>query len=670
MFQGDGNMNDIPKISIIENIYNRNKKHLGKTALIYMERKITYDEFFRNINMCAKSFEKLGVKKGDIVTLLPINTPEFLYCYYALNMIGAIANSIHPLSSERDIKNYLTEVNQDFVICSDINCKILSKTLEEMNNNGKNIRGIIAPIFNSVPIGIQLKNLRNKELLEKSREFKKNIKIALSTHNFISWNEFVNPINLLRNKFIDYKLNFRGEYNDPALIVHTGGTTGVPKGVILTNKNGVALAQNHIETKELADIINSKTKILGNISMYTAFGFLDNLNVPLTLGICIELEPIYSVQTFIHDICEKKPNIIFTVPSFIEEFKENIENSLNKIDLSFIDVIIIGGQKIPSKNIDNLDKFFSEHQPHKNNKVKINTGYGSSETSAAATCTIFNGCDRKKVGKPFNYVDVRIVDLDTKKELPKGEIGEVVIGGPTVMDGYYNMDEETTKVLYKDDNGDNNYYTGDVGYLDENGELDIIGRVRKMITMYNGYKIASPCIEDLIESLEIIKDCVIVPMRDPIHSKGYVPKAYVSLNNFCDKLIVEKQVKNIVETNMNERNKIYDVVVLDEIPLSKLGKKDFKAIEILDLINSVNKDIKCSLKKSLDSNFDYDCEINNLSNHSDSVILDKLKKVIDEKEESEGVKKEKRKNINYRFVNVKRYVDSELQKKCKGTLKK
>ena len=159
-------------------------------------------------------------------------------------------------------------------------------------------------------------------------------------------------------------------------------------------------------------------------------------------------------------------------------------------------------------------------------------------------------------------------------------------------------------------------------------------------------------------------------MRDPIHSKGYVPKAYVSLNNFCDKLIVEKQVKNIVETNMNERNKIYDVVVLDEIPLSKLGKKYFKAIEILDLINSVNKDIKCSLKKSLDSNFDYDCEINNLSNHSDSVILDKLKKVIDEKEESEGVKKEKRKNINYKFVNVKRYVDSELQKKCKGTLKK
>lgn len=661
-------MDKIPKVSIVENLYNKNKFHMGKTAIEYMERKITYDELFRNISIVADSLKKIGIKKGDIVTVMPLNTPEFLYTYYALNMIGAVANSIHPLCSKRDIKNYLNEVNQKFIICSDVNCKVLNDALCEYNSQEKKVIGIIAPISNSTPIGTQIKNIKNKELVKKSKELKNNVKNAIKSSNFIMWNDFIKNSTGLKSKEKNKIFKFEGLYEDVALIVHTGGTTGVPKGVILTNKNGVALTQYHAETKELASLLNEKTKILGNISMYTAFGFLDNLNVPLTLGINVELEPIYSVDTFIKDVCKKKPNIIFTVPSFLEEFKSEIEkqeiNSNKKVDLSFIDAIIIGGQKLPSKITDELDLFFEKRQPKKELKVKINTGYGSSETSAAATCTIFDGCDRKKVGKPFSYVKLKIVDSETKKELPIGEVGEIIISGPTVMQGYYNMEDETKKVLYVDDHNNVNYCTGDIGFIDKNGELDVIGRIRKMITMYNGYKIASPSIEDMIESLDIIKDCVIVPMKDPNHAKGEVPKAYVSLMGNYDKDLVIKKVKDIVANNMNERNKIYDVIIVDNIPITKLGKKDFKAIEILDLINSMSEEIKCAIYNSSTTNFDYMCEIENYSQFSDEYVLNKIMKLVSEKEEKEGIKVEKRKNIKYEFTKF-RYLDKDCKEKCK-----
>lgn len=668
---------NIPKVSIIENVYNHNKNHMAHTALIYTEKKISYAEFFQEVSIIAEAFKSLGIKRGDIVTLMPLNTPEFMYAYYALNKIGAIANSIHPLSSERDINNYLNEVDSKYVICSDANCLKLNDVLKEKNSNSasidKKITGIIAPFSNSTPLGVMLKSARNKQLVEKSRELKQNSKIAMLSNNFIMWNDFRRKGNVIKNKFNIKNMKFEGKSDDVAVIVHTGGTTGVPKGVKLTNKNGVALVQNHIEAKELCNLLKSNKTLLGNISMYTAFGFFDNLNVPLTLGIPIHLEPLYSPETFIKDICNNKPNIIFTVPAFLETFCDYIvkeEQKGNHIDVSNLDLIIIGGQKMTTSSLKNSVSVLQSHQ-NKSNKIVIDTGYGSSETTAAATCTIFDGCNKEKVGKPFKYVNIKVMDLDTNEELPNGEIGEIVISGPTVMEGYYNMPEETENVLKKDCSGNVMYYTGDVGYIDKNGEVDIIGRKRKMITMFNGYKIASPAIEEMVETLPEIKDCVIVPMKDPFHPKGEVPKAYVSLNS-SSKDDIESKVKGVVSKNMNERNEIFDVKIVDEIPLTKMGKKDFKAIEILELLNNVYDGVECSIKSSTDSEYDYLCEIKNFSNIDNNTLCEILSNVVSEKEKNEGIKEKNRKAINYSFIPIDRYsdFDIDLEKKCKVPVKK
>lgn len=662
--------------SMVENLYNSNKKYLGSTALEFFERQITYDELFRNIYNVRKALLKKGVKKGDIVTVMPINTPEFIYLYYALNSIGAVINSIHPLSTEQEIENYIKESNTNLIFCSDVNCSSLNNVLK--NSENTKINSVIVPFSNSIPVLYQLKNINNKQMIEKSKKLKSLMKNVLTENNkFESWDDF-NKKSLFNLK---NGISFDGKAEDVAVIVHTGGTTGVPKGVKLTNENGIALVENH---KKGNINLNRNQSILGIISMYTAFGFFDNINVALSLGLKVILEPIYSPEAFIGDIHKYKPNILFCVPSFLEEFIDNElkkDNQLgHKQDFSNIDIIIIGGQKMSHDSLTKSGNFFAEHQPKKENKVRIDTGYGSSETCAALTCTIFDKCSNETVGKPFPYVNLKIVDLDTREVLPKNEVGEIIASGPTIMSGYYNMQEETEKALFKDNDGIIWYYTGDIGYINENGELDVIGRKRKMITMFNGYKIASPSIENQIETIEEVKDCVVVAIKDPNHPKGEVPKAYVSLRkNDYDKQIIIKKINDVIEKNMNERNKLYGIEFIDIIPTTKMGKKDFKMIEIMEMLNTLYKNVFCTLKKSENSNFDYDCEVKILENYNNSdreIYIGDMKSLIKilensvcTKEASEGIKSNKRKSINYKLISDYRYVDDELKKnvnpKCK-----
>ena len=635
--------------SIIENLYDNNKKYLASTAIIYYERKITYDELFRNISNVAQNFKNNGINKGDMVMVMPVNTPEFVYTYYALNMIGAIVVPIHPLSSLKEIKNYLEETNYKMIVCADANCKVLDNAMKETN---KNIKTVIAPIGNSIPLGFKLKNIKNKELIKSTNGLKANVRDVMgSSKAFILWDNF-NKNNKNMN------MDFSGGYKDTAVIVHTGGTTGVPKGVKLSNENGIALVENHINGNIN---LNRNQTILGNISMYTAFGFFDNINVPLSIGVTVVLEPIYSPKTFVNDINKYSPNILFTVPSFMEEFiekeiKEEQESGIRK-DFSNIDIIIIGGQKMSKNSLELTNEYIKSHQPMKYIKTKVDTGYGSSETCAALTCTIFDDCNKLKVGKPFPYVNLKIVDLDTKKELETGKKGEVLASGPTIMQGYYNMDDETNKVLEKDDKGITWYNTGDVGYLNETGELEVVGRIRKMITMFNGYKIASPAIEDMVETLNEVNSCVVIPMKDPNHPKGEVPKAYVSLNNNFNKREIYDKVIDVVNNNMNERNKIYDVVIVDEIPVTKMGKKDFKMIEILDLFNSIYPNSNIKLNKSQDLNYDYVCMIDESVFDNINDVINTLKSELLEKEVSNGIDINNIKTINYKIIKHQEYID-------------
>ncbi len=331
----------LPKVSMVEYLYNNNKDFLENTALIYQERKITFKEMFDNISIVCDAFKKNGVKKGDIVTVLPVNTPEFVYIYYGLNMLGAIVNSIHPLSSIKEIVKYLNEVSSEIVICTDVNCHTLHSALKDESLKNRAIKAVIAPITNSTSIKYKLKCLNDKVLIENSKKLKQNRAKTINNSNcFVLYNDFVKFSAREYSKTDNHNMMFEGEYEDVAVIVHTGGTTGIPKGAMISNKNGVSLVTSHI----IGQVNYNRNQVgLANISIYTSFGFFDNINVPLSLGIAIILEPVYSPETFIKDIKNYKPNILLTVPAFIEAFIEKEKTTDN--DYSFLDVIIVGGQK-------------------------------------------------------------------------------------------------------------------------------------------------------------------------------------------------------------------------------------------------------------------------------------------------------------------------------------
>ncbi len=284
-----------------------------------------------------------------------------------------------------------------------------------------------------------------------------------------------------------------------------------------------------------------------------------------------------------------------------------------------------------NSSLKNANDFLSNRQNLKYRKTKIDVGYGLSETVGAATSTLFEGCSKLNLGKAFPLVNIKIVDFETKEEVPTNIIGEICISGPTVMKGYYNMPEENKKMFSKDTNGNIFLHTGDMGSLDDTGELNVYGRIRRMVTLYNGYKIATQNLEEMIESLDEVKACVVVGVKDPHHSQGHLPKAYISIQGKTDKSI-ESRIRNLIRENMNERNEVYEIEFINEIPLTKMGKKDFVMLETLSFLNEIDNDIKC---KYFQPNNEYDygflVEIKDGCDKSKSEVLSLLEKAIEEK---------------------------------------
>lgn len=619
--------------SIIERVYLKNKDRLNNTALVFYGKKITYKKMFKKINRTANSFKEIGVKKGDIVTILPLNTPEFLYCYYALNMLGAVINAVQPLASVKEIERFFNDTQSKFIVCSDLNCN----NLIEFSDKAKIV---LIPIFNSMPFKEKLTKLKDKEAIDKSKKLKSNMLSALSIDAFIEWKDFIKLSNS------DNILSFEGTLDDTAIIVHTGGTTGVPKGIELSNKNGIALVKNH---EKINLNLKQNQSVLGCISITAAFGFIDNINIPLNFGMSVILEPLYSQENVAQDIARLKPNVVFCVPSFLEyfvneEIRKEQETGIKK-DFSYLDVIIIGGQKLSENSLNLLQNFINNHQIKKDIKTRINTGYGASEISAAATCTIIGNGKQTKVGKPFPDLKIKIVDTDTNAELPNGEIGEVCICGDTVMKGYYNAPLETENVLKLED-GNIWYHTGDIGYLDDNLELDVISRKRRMITTFSGYKIATTAVEDTIEKLEYINSCVVVATDDINHKNCKAPKAYITLKKDMDFSLIDNEIKQTVISSINERNALQEIVIIKEIPITKMGKKDFQMVEILDYINSLDKSLKCEYRNDhKDYDYCYAISKNSSDSRSSEEIIDFFNKAITKKYESERVDPKQRKSI-------------------------
>lgn len=541
---------EVPDLSIYDYFERSTFSHPDAIALNYFNETMSFSVLLEKIDLCARALVCYGVREGDVVTICMPNTPEAVISFYAVNKIGAIANVIHPLSGEEEIKNSLIETNSVLLITINLSYEKIDHIIDSTHV----YKTIIVSAKDSMP---KLLGLGYMVL----HEWKMNI--PKSTEKYMMWSDFVE-----RGK--DYeKCVFvpRGKDAD-AILLHSGGTTGTPKNIVLTNGNvNAILRQAVIVFPELG----VGDRLLAILPMFHCFGLVVCVLAPLALGTTSILVPQFDAKRFDRLIRKYSPTALAGVPTLYEALISNPH--MLHVDMSSIKYVISGGDSLSVDKNQKVNAFLKEHHC----RAHIMQGYGMTETTGPA-CFGAMGSDKLgSVGIPLPGNQVTILDLQTKEEMESGKIGEICITGPTVMSRYLNKEEETNQLIFAHDDGKRWIHTGDLGYLDENGVLFFVQRLKRMLIV-SGYNVYPSHVEEILMKHPSIAQCGVIGIAHPY--KIQVPKAYIVLKpglKPTGEFLAE--LKKYCKKNMAQYMIPKKFEFRDSLPKTMVGKINYRELE-------------------------------------------------------------------------------------------
>lgn len=535
----------IPNISMYEQVKRSGAKYPNYTAYEYFGRKTNYKTFLKEIDAAAAAFKVMGIKKGDIITLCMPNVPEVLISLYGLNKLGAIANMLHPLSAEEEIKENLLSTKSEYLVMIDMFYHKIEKNIEETK-----VKKVIF-VSASDSMGILMK-IGYK--LTQGRKFLKYPK----KDQFLNWKQFMK----LSKKSIE-RIDIKFGKDTPAVIIHSGGTSGTPKNVVIQNRAFLLAAkQEQISLKKL----RPGDCCLAIMPNFHGFGLSVLMHTPLALGCYTILVPQFNSKKFDILFKKTKPTCVLGVPTLFEALSEN--NNIKHLDLSFLKYAVSGGDLLNSNLENKINEYFKAH----NSQARITQGYGLSE-ALAAVCLAADDVNKSgSVGIPLAGNHVKIIDPATRETLPYNEVGEIVIHTKALMMGYLNNEAETNEALQVHKDGHVWLHTGDLGYMDEDGFVFYKGRQKRMI-ISSGYNVFPSHIEEVIEAHPAVLQCTVVGI--PHSYKGEVPKAFIVLKEGFHGLFIKSEIKEYCKKNMAKYMVPAEFVYRKKLPKTKLGKVDF-----------------------------------------------------------------------------------------------
>ena len=518
-------------------------------AIEYYGRTYTYRAFYEMIRDTAKSLKQQEVKEGDTIAICMPNTPQAILMFYAANMVGAIVSLIHPLSAEKEIQNYINGSGATFLLTLDL---VYDKVHNIVDNTC--VKKIVV-----ASAGDSLKTI--KKFLFKFKNRGNVPKIELSD-DIMTWNEFLN-----------YGYDYQGEIaclkgaDDPAVILYSGGTSGDPKGILLTNMNFNALA---LSCHKMIEQSGEGESILAILPIFHGFGLGVCIHTTLCCGMRVVLIPNFVPKDFGKLLHKHKISIVCGVPSLFESLTKT---SMGKNDLSKLKCAISGGDFMSKDLKEKVDKYFKEH----GSTAEIRVGYGLTEASAAICATPTGEYRENSIGIPFNDTYTKIVRVGTHDRVPYGEDGEICISGPTVMMGYLNNLEETIQTLQLHSDGRTWLHTGDVGSMDEDGFIYFKQRVKRII-ISNGYNLYPSYIETIINSHPDVFTSTVIGIPHP--KKVQVAKAYIVLKDGVKpSKEVEKSIRQHCEKNLAKYSLPAVYEFRDSLPKTLVGKVAYRELE-------------------------------------------------------------------------------------------
>lgn len=542
----------LPECTIYEYLWENNKEHLDSVALNYFGNKISYEELFKNITKTVRALKQNGVGKDSIVTVLMPTLPETVYLFYAIGKIGAIANMVDPRTSAEGILEYIREVGSELLVVVDV---VLSKVNEILHKSKVKKVLVISPADSLPAIPKMLYRLKNNIK-------QKNEDIYMNWRTFIALGEgYTGTIDLAYEK------------NRVVVIVHTGGTTGKPKGVMLTNDN---LNASAFQAKICGIDFQREHAWLNIMPPFIAYGIGNGLHLPLVIGMETILIPQFNPNKFDLLLLKHKPNHMTGVPSHYE----NIINSkrMRNKNLSYVIAPTVGGDTMDEKLEEETNKFFKTHGC----KYLLSKGYGMTEVSAGVTICTSNKCNRiGSVGIPLPHTMVSIFEPDTCEELTYNQLGEICMTGPNTMSGYYNNMEATKEIIRKHKDGLYWVHSADIGYMTEDGMLFIVDRIKRMLIRHDGFKVFPSMIKKTIARHKAVKACCVVGVSDSGHSQGRLPVVYSVLNPeyIEEKSAVKQELVTLCKNELPEYSQPIDYMFRDSLPLTSIGKIDYRMLE-------------------------------------------------------------------------------------------
>ena len=536
--------------SMVEAVEKIAEQYPNNIAFDFMGRSTTYKDLVANIEKCARSLRTLGVRANDKVTIAIPNCPQAIYMFYAVNMVGAIANMVHPLSSEKELEFYINESESVTVVTLD---QFYGK-FEAIRQNTCVVNVVIASIRDELS-----RPMKAGYMLTEGRKIKKIPEDA----PVIRWNEFMR---LGKACFWNYKVSREG--NDPAAILYSGGTTGTTKGILLTNLNFNALGQQIIATNPM---FRPGDRMLSAMPLFHGFGLGVCIHSMLSQGGRCILVPRFTAKSYAKLITKYHCNFIAGVPTLYEALLRL--PSMEGADLSSLKGVFSGGDSLSIELKKKLDKFLYAHGA----PVQVREGYGTTETVTACCLTPPHMFKEGSIGVPFPDTYIKIVEPGTDQEVPYGTEGEILLAGPTVMKEYMKHPDETAQTLRRHADGLTWVYTGDLGTMDSEGFVYFRGRAKRMIVS-SGYNVYPGQIENILDANEMVQMSCVIGIPDAYRMQKV--KAFVKLaagipaNDATRQALMSYCSKHIAKYAMP-----CDIEFRDELPKTLVGKVAYRVLE-------------------------------------------------------------------------------------------
>lgn len=543
---------ELPKGSMFDLIYANNKDYPDDIAIEYMGIKVTYRELWENIEAVAKGLTALGVQPGEIVTIAMPNTPEFVYLAYALNRVGAVMNIIHPLPGEEELVGYLNEAESRYFFMFDGTYSIIKDRIGD------------TPVEKAIVASPAQSLAKIKKTLYKLAKFPK-----LDKTNTINWEEF------LKNGEGTQPAYVEKDHETMAVISHTGGTTGEPKGVMLTDLAMNAVGYQVWQTFPLGE--TRQHVILLVLPPFVNYSFCNGIHEGLILGGTLALLPEYKPEKFADYYKQYKPNVINSIPQYCLAMLN--DERLQNMDLSSLLYLVAGGEAMDATAEAELNRFLAERGAG----IEVSKGYGCTEFTSVVTYTYPEVNFLHSVGIPLPFVNIKIVEPETFNELPCGERGEICVTGPQLMLGYYKNQEATDDMIKIHPDGTRWMHMGDLGFVDEDGILFITGRIKRIIMTKgsdgNVTKMFPDRIENAINKSEVVNASCVVGIKDD--ARIHYPKAYIELKDITtNQDFAREDILAICRKKLPDYQVPAEIEFIDELPRTSRGKVDYQALDV------------------------------------------------------------------------------------------